>query len=773
MQTKSEAPTPDAGAIEFDEKQILEEARKRYAIASEADDENRKRYNEQLAFVAGDQWDAQLKAFRESRRRPCLVMDRLGTHINQAVNDLRQNKPAIKTHPAGGKANVDAAEVIDGVIRNIEYCSNASSIYIAAAYTQIAAGQGAWRVLTKYVDEESFEQDIYLERILDPTSLLLDPSRLDPVGSDAEWGFVETSLPMAAFKEQYPNVKVEDWPTKADDKQWWSDERVRLVEYYRIKKVPTKIHLMPDGSTADDARLAKLNEGSTIPVMPVSSRPSYRRQVQWFKLGGHSVIDSRVVPGKWIPLIKIIGNEINLRGKRIYTGMTWRAMDAARMYNYQASVVVEMLSLQKSAPWIGAKGAFAGVEQQWRAAATDNPAYLEYEPILINDQLAPPPRREAPPTVPTGNVQAMELAALDLQWVTGQHAANFGAKSNETSGRAIIARQSEGDTATFHYQDHQALGIVYTGKIIVDMIPEVYDTARILRMMGEDGTSEAVEHDPAATAAMTKTTGANGKVRKVYNLGLGRYDVTVNVGPNYGTKRIEAVEAMTAILGKSPELMQAIGDLYFGAQDWPGAQEMAKRLKKMVPPNLQDLEGMDETEQLRQQAGEMQQALEQADLMMQQRDQALQMAAEQVQKMQDQIQQLQQENARSTTDVAAKTRAAEVAAEAEVRVAEINASVEAMKAMQEALRADVEQLRALVIKVNEAELAEAEEREGAGEEPDEASDAAQASALLQRIAEGQAQLQEAASLMLASMNRPKTISVERDENGQVVGARSE
>lgn len=672
--------------------EILKEARKRYERATGAASRNVQRYRDAMTFVAGDQWDERLKQFRTAAQRPCLTMDRLGTHINQVVNDQRQSKPAIKVHPVDDRADIKVAEIYDGVILSIERQSNAPMVYETASYTQVAGGQGAWRVLTEYVGENSFEQDIFLRRITDPTSIVFDPDAREMDASDGKFAFAVETKTREAFDEEYPDVQPADWASASDPQGWWGVDTVRCAEYYRLVMKDTVLHLLADGSVMDEAEFEKASIPPPFPTSPwmppqsVATRPAKKREIQWFKLGGNSVIRSQVWPGIWIPLIRVVGNEMVVDGETIYTGLTHRAMDAQRMYNYQTSVVVEMLSLQKTAPYIGAKGQFKGVEQRWNQANTNNPAYLEYEPVTINDTLAPAPARQPSPQVPTGNVQAMQLAAEDLQWITGQHAANFGAASNETSGKAINARQREGDTATYHYLDNLSRGILHTGRILIDLIPKIYDTARVLRTLGEDDTANLVKHDPAQPQAMTTVQGPKG-VEKIYNLGVGRYDVAVSVGPSFGTKRAESVEAMTALLQANPAMWQAIGDLFVGSQDWPAAQQMKERLAKMVPPELRSDEEtqndpMAQVAQLQATAQQLTMQLEQAKQMLQQADMMGQKAAEEIQTLRAQAQEKAAQQQDKTQAAVISAQSEEVRAQADVEIARINAQAEMAKAAQ-------------------------------------------------------------------------------------------
>jgi hypothetical protein len=742
---------------------VIAEARKRRERSIAYHSENRNRYKDAISFVGGKQWDEQLRIAREANRRPCLTMDRLGTHINQVVNDQRQSKPAIKVHPVDDQADVKTAEIYNGVIRNIEHLSNAPAVYETASYTQVAGGVGYWRIVTEYCDENAFEQDILLRRILDPLTVLFPPGTecTEQDGSDARYVFIETTMNRDEFEAQYPGQSA-DWSSTQDSGGWWDGDTVRLAEYFRVVNKPTTLYLLRDGQVKDEAELAEMG---IPPEAAVDKRKTTRREVQWFKLGGNSVLDSRVWPGKYIPIVRVVGNELVVDGKITYTGLTHRAMDAQRLYNYQVSTVVEMLSLQKTAPYIGAKGQFKGQEQKWGQANVNNPAYLEYEPVDINGTLAPPPQRQAAPQVPTGNVQAMESAAMDLQWITGQHAANFGAKSNETSGRAINARKAEGDTATYHYIDNRDRGILHTGRIIVDLVPKIYDTKRVLRILGEDETAQIVMQDPDQPEAMRQVQDASGAIQRIYNLGVGRYDVATSVGPSFGTLRQEATEAMTQILQGNPNLWQAIGDLYVRGQNWPYADKIADRLAKMVPP---EIKGEEEGNQAEAMVGQMQQGLQMAEQALAERDQALQQASQMLQQLQQDVAQKEQELLSMRTDVETKVASEQIKAEAQKYVADRNAEIEALRTQQQAMQAErdslADQLAQLAAKVAQLEQREPEEPETP--EPEDELERASVQ-LLAQIAEGQ---QRTADAVMAAINQrnPMTVKVQRDQNGNAV-----
>ena len=683
------AAAPASFRVLVPDDEILAEARKRYETATNYSAENRERFKCAMRFVGGAQWDDRLRATREAQMRPCLTMDRLGTHINQVVNDQRQSKPAIKVHPVDDVADVETAEIFNGVIRNIEHMSNAPMVYETASFTQVAGGQGVWRILTQYCDDESFEQDIMLRRVLDPMSVTFDPDAKEMDASDGRYAFVEERKSLDVFKAEYPDVDPNNWPTATGDAVgWYSADSVLCAEYYRVVHKPTTLFLLTDGTVMDAMEFAKSGRDAEVQ----DQRPAKLREVQWFKIAGNSIVDSRVWPGKWIPLVRIVGNEMVLDGKIMYTGLAERAYDAQRMYNYQVSTMVELLSLQKTAPFIGAVGQFKGQEQKWARANVTNAAYLEYTPVDLNGQLAPAPQRQTAPQVPTGNVQAMEAAAQDLQWITGQHSANFGAQGNETSGRAITARQREGDTATYHYLDNLSRGILHTGRILIDLIPRIMDSRQILRTLGEDGTAQIVQQDPNQEQAKVEMRLADG-VQKIYNLGVGRYDVAASVGPSFGTLRQEAVEAMSTLLQGNPTLWQAIGDLFVRNQNWPGAQQMADRLAKMVPPELKAEENGEN------QSAQLQQALQQASQMLDQREQALQQAGQMIDQAQATMRKMQEQLAIASDKAEAEKIKADAEiykADADIEIARIQSAAGNAQGVVQQVSSEIAEMRQLL-----------------------------------------------------------------------------
>jgi Skp family chaperone for outer membrane proteins len=492
----------------------------------------------------------------------------------------------------------------------------------------------------------------------------------------------------------------------SDTQGWYSEDTIRIAEYFRVVKTDVTLCQCADGSVYEQASVP---EGAQI----IATRPGTSHKVEWYKLGGKSIVAEREWVGKWIPIVRIVGNEIDQQGKLSYTGLTTRMMDAQRAYNYWNSVVTETVALQPKAPYIGAKGQFKGVEGRWANANNSNPSYLEYEPVSLEGTVLPAPNRVPPPIVPQGALQAVSLAAEDMQWISGQHAAQLGAPSAESSGRAIMAKERQGQTATYHYVDNLARGIRHTGRILVDLIPKVYDTARVVRVLGDGGDSKPAMIDPGMPGSMAEINGPDG-IQRIYNLNVGRYDVAVAVGPSYLSRRQESVEAMTQLLQANPNMWQIVGDLYLRNQDWPGAQQMADRLAKTVPPELQG--GEDDEGQEKQVIAQMQGALQQAEMMVQQQAQQLQGAQQLAQEADQEVQQLKDELQSMKFDMAAKTNDANIKAnadmyradvdkykaDAEVRIAELEAMSEQAQAQAQAAQADLSGLQSGVQALQQA-----------------------------------------------------------------------
>ena len=617
---------------------VITTAKKRFQASLERSSHNREKMREDIRFAASSpddpwQWDKQDQIARKGR--PMLTINKLPQHIRQVTNDIRQNRPAIRFRPADDGADVESAEILQGLVRHIEANSDADIAYNTACEHQVTAGLGYIRVLTDYVRDDSFDQDIFIRAVRDPFKVYDDPEIECPAGSDRRWLFVEEVLDEDEFKAQYPDADPIDWNFSRDESWFTGDRRVRVVEYFERAEEPKTLFLWPNGATS--------YEGDPLPAgvipgeAPVKRRRATKCVIKWRKMTGDQVLEERIIPGDHIPWARVIGNAWVVDGKVYLSGLVRNTKDSQRMFNVAQSAIVERVLLSPKTPWIAPAEAIEGYEKAWQSANTANHAFLPYNHVDENGTPIPAPSRMMPASVEPGLNQVAAASNDDIKAETGQYDASLGQRSNETSGRAILARQREGDNATYHFIDNLAIAVRHIGRIVLGMVPSVYDTERVARIIGEDSEQANVRIDPNAPQALVKTEDERGEIQRIFNPLIGTYDVYTTVGPSYTTKRIEAVEAMTQMTQANPALWQVIGDLLVKNMDWPGAEDMAKRLKfTLLPPIQQELSQKEaippEVQQAMAQAAQQMQQLQQQ---IQQMGQALNNAAQQVDKLEE------------------------------------------------------------------------------------------------------------------------------------------
>ncbi|MCW5141067.1 portal protein [Burkholderia cenocepacia] len=595
----------DASMPDADE--VVQRAHRRWKRWDERESENRTRGTEDLKFANGDadngyQWDDTLRNARREDGKPTLTINKVRQHNLQITNDARQNKPGIKVSPVSSDATFEAAQVYAGVIRHIEYQSNAQAAYDTATDYQVEAGMGYWRVVTDYADDSSFDQEIFIRRVKDPNTVFLDPDIQELDGSDAKWGGVFEDISHDEFRAKHPGHEhvVEQAPIGEGGDDWINRDTVRVLEYFEVTYDTDELvalDLAGDGNLVtrrmselpDDVRQLVRDDKS------IRRRPIHTPRITWYKIAGHTRLQETQWLGIYIPIVRLPGEERVIDGKVERKGHTRPLKDAQRMYNYWTSSATEHIALQSKIPWVGPARAFKGYEDYWKVANRANLAYLPFNDVA-EDGATPvaPPQRPQPPQAAQAYITGMQTAAEEMKMVSGQYDATMGAKGNETSGYAINQRQRQGDRATYHYIDQLANAIRYTGKILIDLIPKVYDRARVIRILGEDGKEESVQLDPSAQVPFQMlgdpaqqqpvgTTPTAQAVTRIFNPTIGKYDVVVDVGPQYQTRRQEAFNALTQIASQRPELMQVVGDLIMRAADFPMADELAERLYRMVP----------------------------------------------------------------------------------------------------------------------------------------------------------------------------------------------
>jgi hypothetical protein len=588
-----------------DHRDTLDEMRSRYTMAIAAYSDSREDELDDLRFMAGSpdnqwQWPADVLATRGAvqgqtiNARPCLTINKLPQHVRQVTNEQRQNRPSGKVIPADDKADVEVAAIYDGMVRHIEYMSDADVAYDTACENQVTYGEGYIRVLTEYCDEDSFDQDLRIGRVRNSFSVYMDPMSQDPTGADAEWCFITQDITKQEYERDYPDAAPLSsiLASGVGDQylsQWLTEDTLRIAEYFYYKHEEATLNLYPGNQSFFDGSPEDKNM-KEMGLKPIKSRRVDRKKVMWMKTNGFESLEEREWAGKWIPVVRVIGNEFEVEGQIYISGLVRNAKDAQRMYNYWTSQEAEMLALAPKAPFIGYGGQFEGYEMQWKTANTTNWPYLEVNPDVTDGMGAvlPLPQRAAPPLPQTGLIQAKMGASDDIKSTTGQYDSSLGATSNERSGRAILAREKQGDTGTYHYVDNLARAIRHITRQLVDMIPKIYDTERIARIVGLDGEVDMVKINPQQPNPVNEIRDVNTGIliEKIYNPGVGRYDVVVTTGPSYMTKRQEAMDAMSQILQGNPQLWSVAGDLFVKNMDWPGSEELAARLAKTIDPKL-------------------------------------------------------------------------------------------------------------------------------------------------------------------------------------------
>jgi hypothetical protein len=583
---------------------VLSTARDRMSMAISAYSESREDELDDLRFYAGSpdnqwQWPADVLATRGAvqgqtiNARPCLTINKLPQHVHQITNDQRQNRPSVKVIPVNDDADVEVAEIYNGMIRHIEYISDADVAYDTACENQVAYGEGYIRILSEYCDENTFDQDLRIARIRNSFSVYMDPLIQDPCGSDAKWCFITEDLSQEEYHRLFPNASplstLETLGVGDQNlSQWLNTDTIRIAEYFYIEYEKHTLNLYPGNVTAFEGT-PEDKQLRAVYGKPKKSRQADRKKIKWCKINGYEILEEQEWAGKFIPVVRVIGNEFEVEGRIYISGLVRNAKDAQRMYNYWTSQEAEMLALAPKAPFIGYGGQFEGYETQWKTANTNNWPYLEVNPDVTDGQgaILPLPQRALPPMAQTGLIQAKMGASEDIKSATGQYNASLGQTSNERSGKAILARQREGDVGTYHYQDNLARAVRHIGRQLVDLIPKYYDTQRVARIIGIDGETKMVKIDPMQAEPVRKIQNQEGIViDKIYNPSVGKYDVVVATGPGYATKRQEALEAMAQLLQGNPQLWTVAGDLFVKNMDWPGAQEMAKRFAKTIDPKL-------------------------------------------------------------------------------------------------------------------------------------------------------------------------------------------
>ena len=605
---------------------IIREAKDRFKRAEDWEGTFRGLFVDDVKFCNADsdnmyQWPNELRQSRSRDSRPSLTINKTRQHVLMVQNEIKQNLPAIKISPTGGDASYDSSQVFAGVARHIEYISNAADAYDNAMTYQVQGGIGYWRVCTDYAHEDSFDQEIYIKQVKDPLSVYMDCDAVETDGSDAKWNFVFDDLVAEEFKRKYPQAKDTIGSMNMGKSDWVNKDKVRVAEYMRCVYKKDWLCALP---IRDEAGQPIPGEYDTVKMseIPQELRQSVRddesirrrkietQQWEWYLIAGDEIIDRKKWPGTLNPIVRVVGEEMIIDGKLERKGHVRNLKDPQRMYNYWTSSAVEQVALQGKQPYMASVQAMKGFETYYANANRLNYSYIPFNGVDEQGNQLAPPVREQPPQMAGAYINGMQIAAEEMKMVSGQADPTMGMQANEIAGVAIQRRIKQGDKATFHYIDNLSKAIRYTGKILIDLIPKIYDTPRVIRIRAEDGSDEEIRIDPKQEQALTTQSEGEQEAQRIFNPGVGKYEVVAQAGPAYATRREEAAEAMTAVFSTNPQLMATAGDLFFRMQDFPMAEELAERLSNTIPNSVKGEGPTPEEEALQQQIEQMQQAMD-------------------------------------------------------------------------------------------------------------------------------------------------------------------
>jgi hypothetical protein len=638
---KAEAKSESAKEAERKEG-LLTLARDRFKLSAEAENDLRVEQLEDKRFRAGQQWGADERTSRKKDKLATLTVNRIPQFLKQITGAQRANRPQLTINPIDDFGDPDTAEVLNGIVKHIEAISHADVAYDTAVEDQATMGRGYFRLLTEYEDEYSDGQEIKIRRIRNAHTVYYDPRCQEPDYSDALFAFVVSDYTIEEFNRTFANADIDaidndafnDYP---DHQPLWflSNTTIRVAEYFYVDFIPCIVWHLSDGRAmpSDEAEveielskaqaaagMAAAQAGEIDPndvpgvIEKVKERPGKKRKVRWAKINGLQVLEEGEWAGKWIPIIPVLGDEIDLDGKMDYRGIVRDMRDQQRVYNYQVSELITTMQMASKAPYVIAAEQVEGYEKFWKTSNMRRWAYLPYKAHSAGGVFAPPPQRNTFEPAIQAIMQSLEFFDNAMKATTGFYDASLGERGPEQSGKAILARQKQGEIGSIHYVDNLGRAMWALGRQLVDLIPKIYDAPRVVRIVGKDDQKRAVmvHSGPENAPQGDMPKGVKG----VYDLGLGRYDVVCNTGPNTDTQRQETVLMLQAAIQANPELMQIIGDLYFGAMDWPKARQISERLKKFLPPQARDEEGDDDPESLKAVINQLQNDLQQRTAML-------------------------------------------------------------------------------------------------------------------------------------------------------------
>ena len=567
------------------DKDYITDARARFAASDDAWSQVRDQSLADLKFSRlGEQWPDEMLKSREREARPALTINKMPAFIRQIVNDARQNKPAVTTRPVDSVADPRTSEIMNGLIRHIESASDADVAYDTAIESAVSGGYGFFAIDIDYSRDDTFDLDINVRRIGNPFSIHFDAHTEAADSSDWRYCFEIEMRDRKQFEADYPGAHAGEFSDDDKVNPWFTEDQVRIAAYWDRYEQNREVLKMSNGDIVDAKAYKKQKATYDAAGLVVEgSRNIASWAIKHTLMTGNDILEQKDWAGSYIPIVPVYGEEVNIEGRRHFRSLIRDSKDAQRMYNYWRTAATEMVALAPKAPWLAEEGSTVNPEQ-WETANTE--AYQ----VLYHKQGSPPPQRQVFDSSPVGSIQQSLSASDDMKAIMGMHDASLGARSNETSGRAIMARQREGDVSTFHFQDNLTRAIRCGGRIMLDLIPKVYNTRRMIRILGADEKPQPAMLTQLGGPSMGQEVDEQTQeMMEVFDLTVGKYDLIVKAGPSFTSRREEAATQMMEMGRVAPQFFEVAGDILARNLDWPGAEEIADRLEKMLPPGL--LEG--------------------------------------------------------------------------------------------------------------------------------------------------------------------------------------
>ena len=626
---------------------LLDEIRKNFKICQEVYSNQRQQSEEDYQFRLGNHWDENIKNQRDRDGKPSLVINKLPQFVSQVCNNQKQNRPSININPYDSQADIATAKVFQGIIKNIESRSMAENAYDNAFECAVTGGEGYFRIITKYSDPMSFDQEIFIKPIDNPFSVYLDPDFKSDF-SGIKYAFIFDEIPKDKFEKDYPDAKATNQNVfNLHGSDWVRQDLIRIAEYFYFEKQDFSIVQLKTGDVMPKKDYDALSSKHKDLAPVVKERISHKKVLKWVKTNGFEILEENEFPGIFIPIVPVFATTFMAKGKRYFEGVVRQAKDAQRAYNFWNSMEAEQISLAPKAPFMVVEGQIEGHEAEWARLNVENMPYLEYKPVTMNGQPAPPPQRQQFDPQIQSIINAKMMSNEDLKATTGIYDPSLGTDQKEASGRALITKQRQAEVTNFHYIDNLSKSLKYAGKILLNIIPIVYDTKRVIRITG--GVNEDDEN---------VVINAFDQKDPVF-LDVGKYDVEISIGPYGENQRQDAIDSMLALMQINPELAGLIGDIFVAKQDWDGAREISERLKIMLPPQLQQ-QGQDIPPEIQAQIAQAQQQyqaqIQQDQAQMAQMQQLIAELTSELNKTKAQAESKNAENQIKMEDIASKER---------------------------------------------------------------------------------------------------------------------